>query len=355
MQMKKVLGIILSIVLVAVLTACGGGSGSGSGSGGQSTPGTGSGKGSGSSGGGSAPKVTLKLGHIQSESDLWHLGALKFKEEVERLSNGTMTVDIFPNSTLGGDRDMVEGMQIGTVDFALVAGVLGNFEPSIQLLELPYLFDNEEQYKSVIYSEVGDEIRDRVLEAAGVRILNWWDRGPRHVTSNKPINTLEDLKGLKIRLPEIKAMEVTWRAMGASPVTMAWSEVYTSLEQNVIEAQENPIPFIYGGRIHEVQKYLALTAHKYEYVTLSMSELAWSKLNDEQRDIIVQAAQAATEYENQLVVEQTDEILETMKSEGLQVTEPNIAEFAAAARTAHEEFAKTVDIDLYNKIIAKIR
>lgn len=352
MHMKKVFGMILAIVLAASLAACGGG---GSGSGNTPT-GTDSNAQSGSSGtGGSDKKITLKLGHIQSESDLWHLGALKFKEEVERLSNGTMTIEIYPNSTLGGDRDMVEGMQIGTVDFALVAGVLGNFEPSIQLLELPYLFDNEEQYKSVIYSEIGEEIKDRVLKSASVRILNWWDRGPRHVTSNKPIYTLADIKGLKIRLPEIKAMEVTWRAMGASPVTMPWSEVYTSLEQGVIEAQENPIPFIYGGRIHEVQKYLALTAHKYEYVTLAMSELTWSKLTDEQRDIIVQAAQAATDYENQLVAQKTDEILEIMKSEGLQVTEPNIEEFAAAARTAHEDFAKTVDIDLYNRIIAKIR
>jgi len=360
MNKKKWIALLACIFLAGtLLAACSGNNGAGNSGGTSGQPAAGSDNNandqSGSSNAGSKEKITLKLGHIQSESDLWHLGSLKFKEEVERLSDGTMTVEVYPNSTLGGDRDMVEGMQMGTVDFALVAGVLGNFEPSIQLLELPYLFDNEEQYKSVIYSEIGQEIADRVLKASGVRILNWWDRGPRHVTSNKPIQTLEDIKGLKIRLPEIKAMEVTWKAMGAAPTTMAWSEVYTSLEQNVIEAQENPIPFIYGGRIHEVQKYLALTAHKYEYVTLSMSDLTWSKLTDEQREIIVQAANAATEYENQLVIEKTDEILETMKSEGLQVTQPNIEEFAAAARTAHEEFAKTVDIDLYNRIIEKIR
>lgn len=299
-------------------------------------------------------QLVLKLGHIQSENDLWHFGALKFKQEVEALSNGSIQVQVFANSLLGGDRDMVEGMQIGTVDFALVAGVLGNFEPSIQLLELPYLFSSQEEYEKVVHGEIGQEIADKVLEASDVRILNWWDRGPRHVTSNKPINSLEDIQGLKIRLPEIKAMEVTWSEMGAAPTTMAWSEVYTALEQNVIEAQENPIPFIHGGRIHEVQDYLALTAHKYEYVTLAMSESTWSKLNDEQRDIITQAANAATEYENNLVAEKTDEILEAMKQEGLQVTEPNIEEFAEAARKAHKSFAETVDIDLYNKIVEAI-
>ncbi|SBV93341.1 TRAP dicarboxylate transporter, DctP subunit [uncultured Alphaproteobacteria bacterium] len=298
-----------------------------------------------------AEALTLKLGHIQSEQDFWHLGALKFKEELEARSNGKITLAIFPNSTIGGDRDLVEGMQMGTVDFGLIAGVLGNFEKTIQLLELPYLFDSQEDFNKVIHGPIGDEIAANVLKAAGVRIVNWWDRGPREVTSNKPINGLADLKGLKIRVPEIPAMVTTWRAIGANPTPMAWSEVYTGLEQNVIEAQENPIPFIYGGRIHEVQKYLAFTDHKYEYVTIAMSEVRWKSLNDEQRKIVTEAAAAATAYENKLVRDKTNELLETMKKGGLQVTHPNKAEIARAARTAHADFAKTVDMDLYGRIL----
>lgn len=298
-----------------------------------------------------AEALTLKLGHIQSEQDFWHLGALKFKEELEARSKGQITLAIFPNSTIGGDRDLVEGMQMGTVDFGLIAGVLGNFEKTIQLLELPYLFDSQEDFNKVIHGPIGDEIAANVQKAAGVRILNWWDRGPREVTSNKPINGLADLKGLKIRVPEIPAMVSTWRAIGANPTPMAWSEVYTGLEQNVIEAQENPIPFIYGGRIHEVQKYLAFTDHKYEYVTIAMSDVRWKALNDEQRKIITEAAAAATAYENKLVLDKTNELLETMKKAGLQVTHPNKAEIAAAARTAHPAFAKTVDADLYGRIL----
>lgn len=298
-----------------------------------------------------AEALTLKLGHIQSEQDFWHLGALKFKEELEARSNGKITLAIFPNSTIGGDRDLVEGMQMGTVDFGLIAGVLGNFEKTIQLLELPYLFDSQEDFNKVIHGPIGDEIAANVLKAAGVRIVNWWDRGPREVTSNKPINGLADLKGLKIRVPEIPAMVTTWRAIGANPTPMAWSEVYTGLEQNVIEAQENPIPFIYGGRIHEVQKYLAFTDHKYEYVTIAMSDVRWKSLNDEQRKIVTEAAAAATAYENKLVRDKTNELLETMKKGGLQVTHPDKAEIARAARTAHADFAKTVDMDLYGRIL----
>lgn len=299
-------------------------------------------------------KIELKLGHIQSENDFWHKGALKFKEEVEQRSNGSMQVNLYPNSTLGGDRDLAEGMQMGTVDFALIAGVLGNFEKSISLLELPYLFDDQAQYQKVINGKIGDEIAENVLKNSDIRILNWWDRGPRHVTANKPIQTLADIKGLKIRLPEIPAMVETWRAMGATPTPMAWSEVYTGLEQKVIDAQENPIPFIYGGKINEVQKYLALTAHKYEYVTLAMSDKKWKKLSDSQKKIITEAAQVATDYENKLVAEQTDALLKEMQQKGLQVTTPNIAEFAAKAREAHEKYAQTVNIDLYKKILKEI-
>ncbi|MBP3731315.1 MAG: TRAP transporter substrate-binding protein [Mailhella sp.] len=298
-----------------------------------------------------AAKVELKLGHIQSESDFWHLGSLKFKEELEKRSNGEITLKIYPNSTLGGDRDLVEGMQMGTVDFGLIAGVLGNFEKSIGLLELPYLFDSQEEFNKVIHGAIGEEIAGRLVKKSGIRILNWWDRGPRETTSNKPINKLEDLKGLKIRLPEIPAMVASWRAMGANPTPMAWSEVYTGLQQNVIEAQENPIPFIYGGRINEVQKYIAMTDHKYEYVTIAMSEMRWKKLNDAQRQIIVEAANAATAYENQLVLDKTNELLAEMQSKGLQVTHPDKKELAVAARSVHEEFAKTVDLDLFKRIM----
>ena len=301
-----------------------------------------------------ADKLVLKLGHIQSESDFWHLGALKFKEELEKRSNGTITLNVYPNSTLGGDRDLVEGMQMGTVDFGLIAGVLGNFEETIGLLELPYLFDSQEEFNKIIHGPIGQEIADNVLAKSGIRILSWWDRGPRQTTANKPIKTLADLKGLKIRLPEIPAMVICWRAMGANPTPMAWSEVYTGLEQNVIEAQENPIPFIYGGRIHEVQKYLAFTDHKYEYVTIAMSDNRWQSLTDEQRKIITDAAAAATAYENQLVLDKTNELLEIMKKEGLQVTYPDKKELAAAARSAHEEFAKTVNLDLYKRIVKEL-
>ena len=298
-----------------------------------------------------AKQLVLKLGHIQSETDNWQLGAIKFKEELEKRSKGEITLKIYPNSTLGGDRDLVEGMQMGTVDFGLVAGVLSNFEKSLGLWELPYLFNDQKDFDKVVHGKIGAEVADRILKKSKIRVLNWWDRGPRQITSNKPIMKLEDLKGLKIRLPEIPAKVAAFRAMGANPTPMAWSEVYTALQQNVIEAQENPVPFIYGGHIQEVQKYIAMSDHQYEYVGIAMSDKRWKKLSAAQQKIVKEAAEAATAYENKLVIDNTAKLLEEMKKQGLKVTFPDKAGLAKVARSVHEEVAKTVDYDLYKRIL----
>lgn len=295
--------------------------------------------------------IVMKLGHVQNESDLWQLGALKFAELVDAKTKGEVQVKVFPNSTIGNDRDMAEGMQIGSVDFALIAGVLGNFEPSIQIMELPYLFKDETHLRKVMYGPIGDQLLDKLLKSSDIRGLAFWERGPRQLTTNKPINSLSDIKGLKIRVPEIPPIIAAWKAMGTNPTPMAWGEVYTGLQQNVIEAQENPVPFIHAGKIYEVQKYIAMTNHKYEYVLIAMSNKAWLKLNPEQQKAIKEAADEATKYENKLVFEKSDNLLKDLQAKGMKVTKPDTTEWAKQARTVHKQFAEKYGIDLYNKII----
>ena len=333
--MKKCISLICVVLVMILAAGCAGAGGDG-----------------GANGAGEV--LELRLGHVQSEADIWHLASVRFAEEVERLSEGRISITIFANSTLGGDRDMGEGMQIGTVDIALIAGVLGVFEPTVLLLELPYLFETQEEFDRIIHGPVGAEIAQNVLDSSGIRIMNWWNRGSRQVTSNRPIHNLSDIQSLVIRVPEIAAMVETWNVMGASPTPMAWAEVFTGLEQGVIEAQENPIPFIYSGSLFEVQDYIAITNHKYEYVTMSMSELRWQQLTEEQRDIIVEAARIATEFQNEQVVILERELLDRMVAHGMTVTNPDIGEISERARTAHEPFAQTIDIDLFNRIMAEL-
>lgn len=348
MKIKKRFTASVCLILTTVLlAACGGGGG-----GGAAAPPAGGG-----GGGAAAPAaepIVLRLGHVQSEADIWHIASVRFAEEVERLSDGEIIVDIFPNSILGGDRDMGEGLQMGTVDIALIAGVLGVFEPTILILELPYLFESQDEFDRIIHGAVGEEIAQNVLDSSSIRILNWWNRGSRQVTSNRPIYGLSDLQSLVIRVPEITAMVQTWNVIGSSPTPMAWAEVFTGLEQGVIEAQENPIPFIYSASLFEVQDYLAFTNHKYEYVTMSMSELRWQTLTPEQQGAIMEAARIASEFQNEQVVRLESELLDSMVARGVTITHPNIDEISDQARTAHRPFAETVDIDLFDRIMSEL-
>lgn len=304
-------------------------------------------------GSGEGEVTTLRLGHITNETDAWHLGAEKFAELVEEKTDGSVVVDIYASSTLGNDRDLIEGMQLGSVDFALVAGVLSNFYEPYSILELPYLFENNEHLEKVLYGEVGTKLKQDLLDNAQIRGLEFWVRGPRMLTANKEITSADQLKGLKIRVPEIPASIAAWEAMGATPTPMAFGEVYSSLQTGVIDAQENPLALIESNKLNEVQDYLMVTNHVYGYVQLTMSDLTYQKLTEEQQKAVEEAAKEATEFENELVYKQEEELMKKLKDAGMNVVEPDVDSFAELAKTVHGQFAdKSEDHKkLYESII----
>jgi tripartite ATP-independent transporter DctP family solute receptor len=299
-----------------------------------------------------AAPVVLKLGHVSGSDpkDNWQAGATKFAELVEAKSKGEVKVQVFPSSQLGNDRDMAEGMRLGSVDFSLNAGVLSNFEPRLGLLELPYIFRDAEHMRKVLNGPVGDELASALLKS-GIRVVGWWERGPRELTANKEVKTLADLKGMKIRVPEIPVSVDSWRAMGANPTPMAFGEVYTGLQQKVIDGQENPLAIIDSAKLNEVQKYLMKTDHVYGYVALAMSEKTYQKLTPEQRSAIVQAAKEATAFENKLVWENEEKLAKDLKGKGMQFVDVNKTEFAAAVKPVHAIYAQKLGKDLYDKIV----
>ncbi|UVI30706.1 TRAP transporter substrate-binding protein [Paenibacillus spongiae] len=336
-MLKKIAVVTMLVVLLVSAVACGN-----KGDGGNAATG---------GNGGTEKKVKLRLGHITGESDAWHKGALKFAELVKEKTNGSVEVDVFPSSTLGNDRDLIEGMQLGSVDFALVAGVLSNFYEPYSILELPYLFRDQEHMEKVLYGEVGTKMKEDLLTNAQVRGLEFWVRGPRELTANKKIAKVEDLKGLKVRVPEIPASIAAWKAMGASPTPMAFGEVYSSLQTGVIDGQENPFALIASNKIQEVQKYLMMTNHVYGYVMLTMSDITYQKLSKEQQQAIEEAAKEATQFENDLVAEQEEVLLKQLKDAGMEVVEVDTAKFAEKAKTVHEEFANKYGKELYDSIV----
>ncbi|CAG7635747.1 Solute-binding protein [Paenibacillus solanacearum] len=302
--------------------------------------------------GGAAKQVKLKLGHIAGDTDPWNLGAKKFAELVDQKTNGSVKIDLYPSSTLGNDRDLIEGMQLGSVDFALVAGVLSNFYQPYAILELPYLFRDRTHMEKVLYGPVGEKLKADLLKNTQVRGLQFWERTPRQLTANKKVTTPADLNGLKIRVPEIPASISAWKAMGSTPTPMAFSEVYSSLQTGVIDAQENPLALIESSKLQEVQKYLINTNHVYGYVMLTMSDATYKKLSPDQQKAVEEAAKEATDYENKLVYEQEKEQLKKVTSAGMQVVDVDVTPFMEKAKSVHKDFAKTpADKELYDSIV----
>ncbi|MEN1967955.1 TRAP transporter substrate-binding protein [Lentibacillus sp. N15] len=300
---------------------------------------------------GSKDVTTLRLGHIQSEDHAWHQGAKKFAELVEEKTNGSVKVELYPSSTLGSDRDLVEGMQIGSVDFALVAGVMSNFYKPYSILELPYLFEDQDHLEEFLYGEGGKKLQQDMLEETGVRGLEFWVRPPRELTSNKLVEKPTDLKGIKIRVPNIEASVKGWDAMGANPTPMNFSEVYSSLQTGVIDAQENPIPFIASAKIQEVQDYLVKTDHVYGYVQLLMSDKTYEKLSESEQKAVEEAALEARNYQNKIVADQEEASLKMITDAGVKVIEIDKEPFQELVQPVNEKLADKYGRELYDEIV----
>lgn len=241
-----------------------------------------------------AEPLTLKFGHADSERAVFHTGAVKFKEEVEKRSNGGIAITIYPNAQLGTVREVFESLQMGTVDFtASVGSVIANFVPGVAVYDLPCLIDDYAHAYRTLDGSVGQTL-EKDLRKNGVVPLGWWQIGFRNITSNKDIKTVDDIKGLRIRIMSSNIFRDMFLQLGADPVPMDWNELFTALQQKTVDAQENPYTQILDTNFYEVQKYLVGTEHAYSPALFSMSAHTWDKLNADQRKIIEAAAREAT-------------------------------------------------------------
>ena len=236
-------------------------------------------------------KYAYKLGHSVSEKHPYHLGAVRFKEIVEKETKGDVTVSVFPNNQLGtGERDLLEGLQLGTVDFYVGStGPMSGFEKKFMLFDFPFLFKSKRHVYGVLDGKIGAYVMG-LLDKQGMKGLAWCENGFRHVTNSKrPIAVPADAKGLKLRTMENKVHMAIWKALGADPTPMAWGEIFTALQQGTVDGQENPIPVIYTSKIYEVQKHLSLTGHVFSPAMIIMSKAKFDALPKEYQDIVLKA------------------------------------------------------------------
>ncbi|WP_261133431.1 TRAP transporter substrate-binding protein [Bacillus sp. Marseille-Q3570] len=327
MKLKNLWTVGLFALLLVVSTAC-----SGSGSEGDT--------------------VTLKLAHSGSESHQYHIAAEKFKELVEEKTGGSVKVEIHGNATLGSEADVIEQVMDGSVDMTTVAAdsSFANTVPEMNVFGIPYLFDDEEHVYNTLDGEIGKELLGKVDEH-NMKGLGYWEVGFRHLTNNKKeIDTPDDVKGLKVRVQPAPVWESHMKAFGASPTPVDFNELYSALDQGVVDGQENPLPTIDSMKFYEVQKYVALTAHTYSPAVVVMSNNAWGKLDEDQQKLVEEAVSETTKYHRETLAKKEQEIQNKLEENGVTFTEPDRDAFREATKDVKNAVSSQVPEDLVNKI-----
>ena len=281
-----------------------------------------------------AADTTLKLGHLANEDNPWHKASVKFGDELKRLTDGRIEVEVYPNESLGKEIDLINGMQLGTVDMTITGESLQNWAPMAALLAVPYAYKSIEHMDEVASGEIGDKIKQQIIEKVQIRPIAYFARGPRDLTSNRPIKSPDDLNGLKMRVPNVPLFVDVWKALGANPGPMAFSEVFTSLQNGTIEAQENPLALIRSANFNEVQKYVNLTDHVRSWIYLTIAESTWNKLSEADQNAVMEAAKTAQAYERELFNASMKDDREYLESKGMTFVEVDGAAFQAKAKDA---------------------
>ncbi len=299
-----------------------------------------------------AADFNFTFAHVLVESTPNAKAAVKFKEEVERNSKGRIQINIRPAAQLGGDVEIIEQTQMNLVQIAIPpTGNLANFEPKMYLFDLPFLMPDDAAMKRVLDGEVGRELLD-TLDKSNLYGVNYWGAGFRHMTNNiRPITRPDDLKNIKMRTLQAPAILATYRAYGANPTAMAFTEVYNGLQQGVVEGQENPFANIYSMRFHEVQKYLTLTSHAYHTYAAVMNKDAWQSLPPDLKVVVRNAFDVGRDYARKLTLEEDARIVDEIKDQ-IQITEltpEGRAAFVEKSKPIYKEFEARITPALLQK------
>ncbi|WP_417260587.1 TRAP transporter substrate-binding protein [Celeribacter sp.] len=284
--------------------------------------------------------VNLRLAHVVNEQDGFHAAATKFQELVSERSDGKISVELFPNATLGDERTLLEGMQIGTVDMGVITnGPVSNFLEEMAVFEMPFLFPSAEKAYEVLDGPIGQELLDRLSEV-NLKGLAYAERGFRNLTnSDRPVSTPADIEGLQVRVMENPVYIDTFRELGADAIPMAWTEALTAMQQGTIDGQENPVGVVYSFKLNETQTNMTMTRHAYAPAIFVMGMPVWNKLSEEAQEIVVQAAREAAAYERQLNAEQESVQLQELRDSGMTVIDDaDLSAFAAAVQPVYEKY-----------------
>ena len=296
-------------------------------------------------------QVVIKAGHVVSTTDNYHLGLSRMAELIAERTGGRYKLEVYPNAQIGSERDLVEGIQLGSVGMCVVATApVANFAPELGVVELPFLIRDFDHADRVFMGPIGQELCDKVSASAGVKCLGLWENGFRSlVNSKRPINSVEDIKGLKIRTMENSAHQALWKALGADPVPMAWGDAYTAVQQGALDGLENAITLLYSLKTAEITKHLAVTEHLYSPAVVLMQERIWKKMTPEDQKIFLDTFAEVSLYERQVSREAAGKAEDGLAAQGLAVTHPDKEGFRRATEGVKKDLGKK-----FSEVVARI-
>lgn len=303
-------------------------------------------------------ETVIKVGHGAAESFHMHRALLHFEELVEAGSNGEIDVQIFPSSQLGPDREMIEGVQTGVLEMAIPpSSFFAGWDPAFAVIELPYMYASKDIAFDVLEGPAGDSMIER-LENQGLVGLGWLELGVRNVTNNvRPIATPADLEGVKLRTMQVPAHVATFQALGANPTPMNFGEVYSALQQGVIDGQENPLAIITSQRFYEVQSYLSTTGHVFAVYMPVISQPFFESLSAEHQQLVRDSMAAARLHQAELVSAEDASQLDEIRAAGVEVLELTAAQrqaFADATESVRLQYRDEVGAEAYDAWIAAV-
>ena len=340
--MKKLLAILLCLAMVFTFAACGGSSDSGSDSG-DSAADTGE-------------VITIKLAGTVTEDHPITKSEYKFAELLEEKSGGTMVVEVYPNCQLGSNRELYESMQNGSIQMAEAGAViLANFTDKFKFAQLPFLFNSPESFQAFFYGETGQQMVADIEEETGFKILGCFENGMQALTNSKrAVTTPDDRKGLKIRTQENDILLQIYTQLGASPMPMAFTELFTGMQQGTVDGQVNPILIAYTGKYDEVQDYCTAINAVYDVASVSINSDFYNSLTDEQRGWIDEAVKEAVEYDLQLSVDAAQEAVDNLDVEFTWLTDEQREVFKEAASGVYDWFEANISEPKLDAYIAAI-
>ncbi|MCE3026666.1 TRAP transporter substrate-binding protein [Salinicola sp. DM10] len=298
-----------------------------------------------------AQDYNLKLGHTGAPNHHFETISTQYADLVSERTNGHVKITTYPSDSLGKQTELVEGTMIGTNDMVLTSdAVLSNMVPEVGVINLPFLFRDSEHVRHVLDGKIGEELAERV-KAQGAVVIGWWENGFRHVTNDKqPITRPDDLKGMKIRVPEGPVFVETFKALGANPTPIPFSELYSALQLGVVDGQENPPAHILTQKFYEVQDYVSRTGHIYLSSPVLINRTLFESMPAEYQQILLDTGREMAAKHTQLVLAQEDEQWREIAAMGMEIDDVDKGPFVEATRPVIDKYRQVFGDDLIDRI-----